>query len=134
MSLSDHVKSSKNKELLERFAYKKLVDEWPNLKKALKNSIELCLDSAIESTLDSYEGRNWKVSATNIAEVNVAIWKTLRQNVSDCMRGAQIDPEEALEQMFEGRGTVMPETSVEGLMTERDHEALRDKYLDAWNN
>lgn len=133
MSLIDHVKSSKNKDLLERFAFEKLVIEWPNLKKELKNSIELCLDSAIESALEDYGNKVWKVSSTNIAEINVNIWRHLKQSVSDCMRGAQADPEEALNKMFEDRGSVMPETTIDGIMSERDHEALRDKYLSAWN-
>jgi hypothetical protein len=134
MSLADHVKSTKNRELLERFAFQKLESEWPKLKKELKHSIELCLDSAIDSALEAYSNKGWKVSSTNIAEINVVAWKNLKQSVSKCMRGAQIDPEEALNEMFETRGSIMPETTVEGLMTERDHEALRDKYLSAWNN
>jgi hypothetical protein len=50
------------------------------------------------------------------------------------MKGMQTDPEEALETMFASRGRVMPsgESKIEGLISEHEHEALRDKYLEAW--
>lgn len=134
MSLADHVRSEKNLELIRTFALKKLQGDWPKQKSNVLKAIELCLQDSIDSIIDTYKG--WAVSAANIAEINVHVWRTLKQNVIHAMKGAQAEPEETLRIMFEERGSVMPqdETKIEGVISEHEHEALRDKYLEAWRN
>jgi len=138
MSLADHVKSTKNLDLIRAFARKKLEFDWP--KADLTKAIDLCLLDSIDSVIDTYN--SWAVSATNIAEINVHVWRVLRQNVIHSLKGAQVHPEEAINRMFESgaasrtdsRDQNSREPKSDGIISEHGNEALKERYLEAWRS
>jgi hypothetical protein len=131
MSIADHVKSSKNLDLIKSFALKKLDVEWPKRKAELQKAIDLCIIDSIDSIIDKYA--SWASTATNIAEINVHVWRTLRQNVIQAMKGIQVDPEEAHKLTFHERAHVVQEGKSEGLLSEHENELMSQKYLEAWH-
>lgn len=131
MSIEDHVKSKKNLDLVKAFACKKLYDEWPKQKKDVEKAIDLCLNDSIDSIIDTYV--KWSVTPANIAEINVHVWRALKQNVIHAMKGHHAESDDVLAAMLERRGPPHAETKVEGVMSEHENEYMRDKYLEAWS-
>jgi hypothetical protein len=134
-TLYEYVRGPINRGLLKRFAESKLHAEWPKHKTAVTNAVEHHLDDTIDTLLGpNGPYKSWTMTTQNVQDVNVAIWKSLRPAVEHSMKGAMIDPEEALDHMLTRRGPMMPfeDTKSDGLVPERDLETLRDQYLDSW--
>lgn len=137
LSLYEYVRAPINRGLLKRFAETKLHAEWPRQKTAVTNAIEHHLDDVVDTLLGpNGPYKSWTMTDQNVQDVNVAIWKSLRQAVEHSMKGAIIDSEEALDGMMMRRGPMMPfeDTKSDGVVPERDLESLRDQYLDSWRS
>ena len=81
MSLSECVKSRKNIDLLERFAFKILSPQYPNMNEDLRQSIEFTL----EQFLDTFSVPEWSLNAETLGDVNVRIWRALRPLIEKSM-------------------------------------------------
>jgi hypothetical protein len=81
MSLAECVKSRKNIDLLERFAFKTLSPQYPNLNEDLRQSIEFTLDQF----LDTFSVPDWTLNAETLGDVNVSIWREARPLIEKSM-------------------------------------------------
>jgi hypothetical protein len=137
ISLYEYVRGPINRGLLVRFAETRLKAEWPRQKTAVANAIEHHLDDTIDTLLGpNGPYKAWTMTPQNVQDINAAIWKNLRQAVEHSMKGAMVDPEEALDGMLQRRGPMMPfeDTKSDGVVPDRDLESLRDQYLDSWRS
>ena len=128
-----YIRSAENRKVLVAYAQKHLVQQWPKQAKAVHNAIELALEDAIEDSAAPYV--SWSNTKENASYINVCVFKALKVRVESIMRGAQVDHEEELTEMFRGpaqRDSVRFEEVSEGLVSDRSHEALRERHAQAW--
>ena len=132
MNIGDYIQSQSNKNLIVNFALKKLSAQFPDQRDTLQAAIELEIDGAIQSAVDAYGF--WLVTASNIADANVAIWKTLKPKVERSMGSAVEKPEARLKELLEMRGaTVRPkEDPSDEAPAERSMDFLAERYNQSW--
>lgn len=128
------MRSKANRSLLKRFAVDKLKKRWAHMAERLDDAIELHIDDCIDVTMEACA--NWAITSDNIAEVNVSIWKGLRPRVEATLEGIALDPEEALQAMFNDSHTGFrtTEETPDLVVPERDHLALREAHEKAWSS
>ena len=137
MELYEYIRGPTNRGVLVRFAQSKLFAEYPRHKTAVTNAIEVHLDDAIDSIVGpTGYMKTWTMTPDNVKDANVAVWKSLRDSVTHSMKGAVVDAEEALDHMLQRRGPMMPfeEAKSDGLVPDRDMEALHEQYLKSWRS
>lgn len=132
-TLLDYIKSPTNVSLLTRFSTDRVLPEWASLgRKRVQEAVELVLEDCIETSSAPF--RTWALTPENIADVNIAIWKSVKVAVEKALKGATVDPEVALEEMLGARGRMLPfdEPKSEGVVEARELETLRDQYMNSW--
>lgn len=132
MNIVEYANSADNRKTLSAYAHKQLVQQWPKQSNAVSNAITFVLDDCITEGLGPY--RSWANTKENAADVNVSIFKVLRTRVESMMKGAQVDHEEELTEMFRGpaqRDSVRYEPA-DGVTQDRELESLRERHMEAW--
>jgi hypothetical protein len=135
MLLSAYIQSAENKRVIRDFARKHLTQQWPKQTKAVENAIDVALDDSVTEGLQPYA--SWANTKENAASVNISVYKVLKIRVENCMRGAQVDHEQELTEMFRGpaqRDSVRfhEVSDGNGGPQERELETLRDRHAQAW--
>jgi len=96
-----HMLSTKNMSLLEEFALKKLSSDYSSVKRELESAIQSALQSCIENVLESNAVESWTLNQTNVANLNIQIWKLLKHKVQESMKGIVVDTDEIYESIKE---------------------------------
>jgi len=128
--LSDYIASPSNRKLLRNFAIEKLQLEWPHMKTAVVHAVDLHFDEVKASIRQYY--KTWAITPENIADVNIHIWTTIKPKVVSTLKGAKLDPEEALDSFFIERRQHLEESKTEHVIQERSLDAMHEKYLASW--
>ena len=132
MNIGDYIQSQSNKNLIVNFAVKHLQRQFPGQLDAIRAAVHLELEGAIQKAVDAYGF--WLVTASNIADANIAIWKSLRPKVERSLGSAVEKPEDRLKEFLEMRGaTVRPvEDAADEAPVERSMDFLADRYNQSW--
>jgi hypothetical protein len=132
MNIGDYIQSQANRSLVSNFAIRQMLKVWPDQRDAIKAAVDLELDGAIQVAAQAYGF--WLVTAPNIADANIAIWKNLKTKVERSMGNAVEQPEARLKEFLEMRGaTVRPkEEAADEAPVERSMDFLADHYTQKW--
>lgn len=132
MNIGDYIQSQSNKNLIVNFAVKQLQKQFPGQLEAIQAAVSLEVDAAIQHAVEAYGF--WLVTASNIADANIAIWKALKPKVERSMGSAVEKPEDRLKEILEMRGaTVRPKEDVaDEAPMERSMDFLADRYNKSW--
>jgi hypothetical protein len=96
MDLEECVKSTKNINLLHRFAFKILTHQYPNYNEELRQSIEFIL----EQFLDTFEVPKWALNSETLGDVNVSIWRKVRPLIEKNMDSRPIEEVKLFQRHF----------------------------------
>ena len=124
------MKSNANVSILKTFAKKQFLTEYYKFQKEIARLLDIYLEDCIDIVMDDY--KTWDITASNVADCNVQIWKCLRERVITSMRGYNESPEDRIEEMFQGPRMPVMESKHDGFIEERDMELLHDQYVKSW--
>jgi len=94
------IRSNENKNMIKHFALDKFQKIWPKHRKEIVIAVDLYLDSIIETFL---EFSKWSLTAKNVSDMNIDIYKTLKTRVESALDGQIQDASQLIDQRFQAR-------------------------------
>ena len=103
--LKDYIERTENKNLLNKYSFKKLRQEFP-AEKNMQALIDINLDSIIDTIFETRTYEKWQLTSENVAEINIIIFTRLKESIRKSIQGRDHDStsaEKAIEEMLQAK-------------------------------